>query len=56
MTYCHINYSVIQGFPALRKTITTHVEKKTKFFYVFDNANQLLTHHLLFVPFAQVDK
>ena len=31
-TYCHINYSVIQGFPALRKTITTHVEKKTKFF------------------------
>ena len=31
-------------------------EKKTKLFYVFDNANHLLTHHLLFVPFAQVDK
>ena len=56
ITYCHINYSVIQGFPALRKTITTHVEKKNKIFYVFDNANQLLTCHLLFVPFAQVDK
>ena len=31
-------------------------KKKTKFFSVFDNANQLLTRHLLFVPFAQVDK
>ena len=34
ITYYHINYGVIQGFPALRKTITTYVKKKTKFFYV----------------------
>ena len=25
--YYHINYCVIQGFPALRKAVTTHVEK-----------------------------
>ena len=57
ITYHHINYGVIQGFPALRKTITTHVKKKNKIFsHVFDNVNQLLTHHLLFVPFTQVDK
>ena len=29
----HINYGVIQGFPALRKTVTTHV-KKDPFFHV----------------------
>ena len=34
ITYHHINYGVIQGFPALRKTITTHVKKKTKFFHM----------------------
>ena len=29
----HINYGVIQGFPALRKAVTTHV-KKDPFFHV----------------------
>ena len=32
ITYYHINYGVIQGFPALRKTITTYVKKKRNFF------------------------
>ena len=32
ITYYHINYGVIQGFPALRKNITTYVKKKRNFF------------------------
>ena len=31
ITYYHINYGVIQGFPALRKTITTYVKKKRNY-------------------------
>ena len=32
ITYYHINYGVIQGFPALRKNITTYVKNKRNFF------------------------
>ena len=47
--FYHINYGVIQGFPALRKAVTTYV-KKYDIFYVFDIANQLLTRHSPFAP------
>ena len=43
----NINYGVIQGFPALRKAVTTHVKKLDIFSRVFDIANQLLTRHSL---------
>ena len=52
----HINYGVIQGFPALRKAVTTHVKKYDIFSRVFDIANQLLTRHSPFAPFGQVDE
>ena len=39
----HIDYGVIQGFPALRKT--TQLKKYDIFSHVFDIANQLLTRH-----------
>ena len=52
----HINYSVIQGFPALRKAVTTHVKNYDIFSRVFDIANQLLTRHSPFAPLGQVDK
>ena len=35
----HLNYGVIQGFPALRKVVTTHVEKYDNFLRVFDITN-----------------
>ena len=54
--YYHINYGVIQGFPALRKAVTTHVKKYDIFSRVFDIANQLLTRHLPFAPLGQVDE
>ena len=37
----HINCGIIEGFPALRKAVTTHVNKITVTFYFY--ANQLLT-------------
>ena len=43
--FYHINYGVIQGFPALRKAVTTHLKKYGIFSRVFDIANQLLTPH-----------
>ena len=51
----HINYGVIQGFPALRKAVTTHM-KKYDFFFVFDIGNQLLARQLSFAPLGQVDE
>ena len=45
----HINCGVRQGFPALRKAVTTHVKKILYFFTCVDVANQLhvtrLWHH-----------
>ena len=38
----HIKCSVIQGFSALRKAVTTHVKKISYFFRCVDIANQLL--------------
>ena len=32
--FYHINYSVIQGFPALRKAVTTHLKNYDIFFHV----------------------
>ena len=54
--FYHINYSVIQGFPALRRAVTTHVKNYNIFSRVFDIANQLLTRHSPFAPLGQVDK
>ena len=39
----HLNYGVIQGFPALRKVVTTHEKKYDNFLRVFDITNQLLS-------------
>ena len=52
--FYHINYVVIQGFPALRKAVTTHVKKYDIFSLVFDIANQL-TRPSRLAPFGQVD-
>ena len=52
--YYHIKYGVIQGFPAPRKTVTTHVMKYVFFSREFDIANQLLTRHSPFAPLGQV--
>ena len=39
----YLNYGVIQGFPALKKVVTTHVKKYDNFLHEFDIANQLLS-------------
>ena len=51
----HINCGVIQGFPALKKSVTTHVKKYDIFSHV-DIANQLLIRHSTLRPFGQVDE
>ena len=56
VVYYHINYGVIQGFPALRKAVTTHVKKYDLFSRVFDIVNQLLIRHLSFGALGQVDE
>ena len=43
--FYHINYGVVQAFPAPRKAVTTHVKKYDMFSCVFDIASQLLTRH-----------
>ena len=45
---------VIQGFPALRKAVTTHLKKYVIFYTCVDIANQLLTRRLLLAPLGQV--
>ena len=52
----HKNYGAKQGFPALRKAVTTHMKKYCTFSCVFDIANQLLTCHSSFPPLNQVDE
>ena len=52
----HINCGVIQGFPALRKAVTTHVKKYRIFFTCVDIANQLLIRHSPLAPLGQVDE
>ena len=52
----HLNYGVIQGFPAVRKSVTTHVKKFEIFTLVFDIANQVLTRHSPFAPLGQGDE
>ena len=52
----HINYGVIQGFPALRRAVTTDVKKYRIFSRVFDITNQLLTRHSPFAPLGQVNE
>ena len=52
----HKNYGAKQGFPALRKAVTTHMKKYCTFSCVFDIANQLLTCHSPFPPLNQVDE
>ena len=46
-SFYNINYGIIQGFPALRKSVTTHVKKCDIFPRVFDIGNQLLSRHSL---------
>ena len=46
--------SVIQGFPALRKAVTTHLKKYVIFYTCVDIANQLLTRRLPLAPLGQV--
>ena len=52
----HINYGVIQGFPALRKAVTAHAKKYDILSRVFDIANQLLSRHSPFASISQVDE
>ena len=52
----HLNYGVIQGFPAVRKAVTTHVKKFEIFTLLFDIANQVLTRYSPFAPLGQVDE
>ena len=54
--FYHINCGVVQGFPALRKAVTTHVKKYRIFSTCVDIANQLLTRHSLLAPLGQVDE
>ena len=53
---CRMNCGVIQGFPALRKAVTTHVKKYRIFSTCVDIANQLLTRHSPLAPLGQIDK
>ena len=53
--FYHINCGVIQGFPALRIAVTTHV-KRYRIFSRVDIANQLLTRHSSLAPLDQVDE
>ena len=46
---------MLQGFPALRKAVTTQKKNHINFYEVFDIANQLLTHRMPFVPLCHVD-
>ena len=55
MPFYHTNCGSIQGFPTLRKAVTTHVEKYDIFSCV-DIANQLLTRHSPLAPLGQVDE
>ena len=52
----HINWGVIQGFPTLRKAVTTHVKKYRIFFTCVDIASQLLIRHSPLAPLGQVDE
>ena len=51
----HINCGVLQGFPALRKAVATHVKKYRIFSRVLI-FNQLLTRHSPLAPLGQVDE
>ena len=51
----HYHYTrIIQGFPALRKAVTTHLKKYVIFYTCVDIANQLLTRRLPLAPLGQV--
>ena len=53
---CDINYGVLQGFPVLRKAVTTHVIKYCILLYVFGITIQLPSHYLPLAPFGRVDE
>ena len=52
----HINYGVLQGFPALRKAVTTHSKRYCIFSRVYNIANQLLTRHSPFASLSLVNE
>ena len=52
--FYHGNCGVIQGFPALRKAVTTYVKKYRIFFTCVDKVNQLLTCHSPLAPLSQL--
>ena len=52
----HINCSVMQGFLALKKAVTTQVKKYDNISPVFDIANQFLICHSSFAPLFHVDE
>ena len=55
-TYFYIIYGVIQGFPALRKAITTHVLKNYNIFFTCLTRQSAAERHLLLAPLSQADK
>ena len=54
--FYHVNCGVIQGFPALRKAVTTHVKKISYFSTCVDMPNYLLTRHSPLALLVQVDE
>ena len=56
LSFNHINCSVVQGFPALRKAIITQVKKYDNFPYVFVITNLLLTCDLPFAPLCHLSE
>ena len=54
--FYHISCGVIQGFPALRETVTAQVKNIVFFFTCVDIANQLLKRYSPLAPLGQVDE
>ena len=51
----YINCRVRQGFPALRKAVTTHVKKKILYFFTCVDKGQSAACHSPLAPLGQVD-
>ena len=55
-TFYHTNYGVVQGFPALRKAVTTLVKKIRYFFTCVWYRQSAAERHTPFTPLGQVDE
>ena len=55
-TFYHTNYGVVQGFPALRKAVTTLLKKIRYFFTCVWYRQSAAERHTPFTPLGQVDE